>query len=354
MKINSATYRSFTILLGMILLAILLFLLIPLSYRISLPFEYWINQFIFFLLLMTLVFVNTKYLAPKLLFQKRYFRYYSILLTCCILIILIIQQTENLLNIPEAIHAALLESGHQPKNRTSTLSVAFYIFLVEILVLGVNIAGIIVQKWEEDENSRLIMEKEKTDLELSFLKSQINPHFFFNSLNTVNALTYSNIEESRLALKKLSTIMRYVLYNSSNATASLGKEIEFIRNYIELMKLRSSPKVSIDLSINTESEDIAIAPMLFLSLIENCFKHGISTQQNSPIFISIHVRDNILIFCTRNKLFKTYQHNLIDNQDHGIGMKNTKRRLELIYPNKHSLSIDRTDDEFKVTLKIEL
>ncbi len=353
MNIRSAKYRSFTILAGVSLLAILLFLLIPLSYSFVLPFVYWVNQFIFFSLLIGLIYLNTKHLAPKLLFRKKYFQYYSVLFICCILIILILDQTEVLLNLPEAFQKTISATGPKERHVKGVHSVAFYIFLVEILVLGVNIAAIIVQKWEEEENLRLIMEKEKIDLELSFLKTQINPHFFFNSLNTVNALTYSDIAQSRVALKKLGNIMRYVLYNTSTTKSSLGKEIEFIRNYIELMKLRSSPRVSIDFSIKVHSENIEIAPMLFLSLIENCFKHGISTQQDSPIYIGIETTDDTLIFCTRNKIFAHKMEESDEKKENGIGLKNAKRRLELIYPGKYSLSIER-GQEYIVTLKIDL
>ena len=265
---------------------------------------------------------------------------------------MILQQTEDLLDIPRAIDSVASESSVKREKSANGLSVAFYIFLVEVLVLGVSIAGILVRKREGDEDLRLIAEKEKTDLELAFLKSQINPHFFFNSLNTVNALTYSNVEEARLALKKLSTIMRYVLYNSLSKTTALGKEIEFIKNYLELMKLRSSSQVSIEFVVKTDHEDISIAPMIFLSLIENCFKHGVSAQQDSPIFISIHVGQNTLTFCTKNKIFKKYDKNE-DEQD-GIGLQNTMRRLALIYPKQHSISIDRNHDEYSVELKINL
>lgn len=344
--------RYFTILLAIGLLAILLFLLIPLSYSRTLPFVYWINQFLFFSLLMALVFVNTRVLIPKFLIAKKYFQYYLILLICCISIIIILNQTEILLKIPEAMGSGVSGSEHKGHGK-SILSVGFYIFLVEVLVLGVNISSIIMQKWKEEENLRLLMEKEKVDLELSFLKTQINPHFFFNSLNTVNALTYSDITQSRVALKKLGHIMRYVLYNTTTTKSSLGNEIEFITNYLELMKLRSSSKVSIDFYTNVQSENMEIAPMLFLSLIENCYKHGVSSQKNSPIFISIESSGNVLTFRTKNNIFEDSKSRLATDQYFGIGMKNTKRRLDLIYPDKYSLVVEK-DKEFIVTLKIEL
>jgi sensor histidine kinase YesM len=258
------------------------------------------------------------------------------------------------LNLSQEIKRTLATNKPLQKHGAGDFSVSFYIFLVEILVLVVNISRIMIRKWEEEKNIRLELEKDKIEMELSFLKSQINPHFFFNSLNTVNALTYTDIEQSRNALKTLGKIMRYVLYNTSSECSTLSKEIEFIRNYLELMKMRLPQRVSIDFSTNITSINRRIAPMLFLSLIENCFKHGVSTQVDSPVFIRIEEEDQYIIFHSKNKVFeRTVDNETGDIQNHGIGIKNTRRRLELLYPNKYSLSIKR-GDTFEILLKITL
>lgn len=354
MKVKTRDQNAVTTLVGIALLAILLFLMIPFSYGIELPFVYWVNQFLFFAMLLSLTFINTKWLAPRYLFQKKYFRYYFILFLACILIIILLKQSGTLLNLSQEIKRTISKSGSQQKHGGGDFSVFFYIFLIQVLVLGVNIAGILIKKWQVEKNMRLQLEKDKVEMELSFLKSQINPHFFFNSLNTVNALTYTNVEQSRNALKKLGKIMRHVLYNTSNQSSTLGEEIEFITNYLELMKIRSPQRVSIDFSVNVVSPDSKIAAMLFLPFIENSFKYGISTQTHSPITIRITEKDQSLVFYTKNKVFeKIVDNKLDDDQNHGIGIQNTERRLELIYPGRYSLAINKVDG-FEVQLKIDL
>lgn len=352
MKVRTKEYRKFLMILGLSLLAILLFIMIPFSYGIALPTGYWILQSLLFFLLITLVYINTNWLAPKFLFQKRFLLYYSILFAACILIIAILSQAETWLKVPEAMRSAAATSAGTQNQGSQGHSVSFYIFLVEVLVLGVNISGIIINKWEDENEKRITVEKEKIEMELSFLKSQINPHFFFNSLNTINALTYTDVEQSRNALKKLGKIMRHVLYNTSKETSSLAEEIEFIENYLELMKMRTSQKVTIDFSTSLTNVNRKIASMLFLPFIENCFKHGVSGMAESPIVIRITEEGENVVFYAKNKMFERPVNNEAgNNQSHGIGIQNTKRRLELLYANKYSLIINKTEG-FEVLLKI--
>lgn len=342
-----------TNLVGVILLAILIFLMIPLSYGMQLPFVYWVNQIIFFLLLLSLLFLNTKWLAPKFLFQKKYFQYYLILCLVCIVMILLLKQSGEWLNLSGEIKRSVRENGNKQNHWAREISVFFYIFLIQILILGVNIAGILIKKWQGEKNIRLKLEKDKLEMELSFLKSQINPHFFFNSLNTINALTYTEVEESRKAIKKLGNIMRHILYNTSDQTHTFSKEIEFINNYVDLMKMRSPKRVSVDFFVDIKSPDLKIASMIFLPFIENSFKHGVSAQSNSPITIGLQEQNNAVVFYTKNLVFDRVIDEKLDDNHHGIGIENTRRRLDLLYPNKYSLSITK-DDEFKVFLKIDL
>ena len=141
------------------MLAILLFIMIPLSYGISLPSGYWILQFLLFFLLISLVYINTNWLAPKFLFQKRFILYYSILFAACILIIAILSQTETWLKVPEAMQSATSTNAGTENKVSQGHSVSFYIFLVEVLVLGVNISGILINKWEDENEKRIAVEK---------------------------------------------------------------------------------------------------------------------------------------------------------------------------------------------------
>lgn len=354
MKIITRNQNTITTLVGISLLAVLLFLMIPHSYGISLPFVYWVNQFLFFILMLGLTYFNTKWLAPKLLFQRKYLQYYFTLVCSCVLIIIILNKLDEFMNVSEEIRKLTGLHNAQKKQGHGNLSVFFYIFLIEILVLGVNIIGILINKWQDEKNIRLQAEKDKVEMELSFLKSQINPHFFFNSLNTVNALTYTDVEQSRNALMKLGKIMRHVLYNTSNQSSTIASEIEFISNYLELMKMRSTQKVSVNFSVNIVSPNLKIASMMFLPFIENSFKHGISSQTESPVTITITEKDQSLVFYTKNKIFeRTVNDKIDDHQNHGIGIQNTKRRLELLYHNRYSLAINKVDG-FEVQLKINL
>lgn len=354
MEIKPKKHRLLITLVGIALLAILLFLLIPLSYGTALPFVYWVHQFLLFSFLLGLTFINIKWLAPAYLFQRKFFRYYLILFLCCILIIVVLRQAETWLQIAEAFAKMAGNKVIKQEHGNRGVFVSFYIFLVEILVLGVNIANILVKKWEEEKSIRLRAEKDKVEMELSFLKSQINPHFFFNSLNTINALTYTDVEKSRSALKKLGIIMRYVLYTTSDESTTLVEEIKFIKNYLDLMKMRSSHCVNIDFSAHINSPEKKIAPMLFLPFIENAFKHGVSTQTESPISITIVQENSQLIFQSKNKLF---DNKVLDDfsqkEQPGIGIKNTRRRLELLYAKRYELSI-RQEKGFEVWLKIDL
>ena len=354
MEIKPRKHGLLIPLVGIALLAILLFLLIPLSYGKALPFVYWVHQFLLFAFLLGLTFINIKWLAPAYLFQRKFFRYYLILFLCCILIIVVLRQAESWLQIAEAFAEMAGNKVTKQHHGNRGVFVSFYIFLVEILVLGVNIVNILVKKWEEEKSIRLRTEKDKVEMELSFLKSQINPHFFFNSLNTVNALTYTDVEESRSALKKLGIIMRYVLYTTSDERTTLAEEVKFIKNYLDLMKMRSPRCVNIDFSTHINSPEKKIAPMLFLPFIENSFKHGISTQTESPISITIVQEGSQLIFQSKNKLFDNKVLDAFSQNEHpGIGIKNTRRRLELLYANRYELSI-RQEKGFEVWLKIDL
>ena len=354
MEERTINQTKITNLVGVILLAILIFLMIPLSYGMQLPFVYWVNQVVFFLLLLSLLFLNTKWLAPTFLFQKKYFQYYFILCVVCALMIWMLKQSGEWLNLSEEIQKSVKETRYKQKHWARDLSVFFYIFLIQILILGVNIAGILIKKWQDEKNVRLRLEKDKLEMELSFLKSQINPHFFFNSLNTINALTYIQVEESRKAIKKLGNIMRHLLYNTTDQTYTLKQEIDFIRNYVELMKMRSPQRVLIDFLVDIKSPELKIASMIFLPFIENSFKHGISAQSESRIIIGIEEKDHVLLFYTKNTIFDRNIEEKDDNNSHqGIGIQNTRRRLELLYPDQYSLSITK-NKEFNLLLKINL
>jgi len=197
------------------------------------------------------------------------------------------------------------------------------------------------------------IEKEKTLAELKALKSQINPHFLFNSLNNIYSLARKNSTQTPDKIIQLSNLMRHIIYESDSDLIPLEKEIEMIKNYIELQNLRTTGKDKIRLEVLGEIRERQIAPLLFLPFVENSFKHGFKGgAENIFVHIRIEVSGNILNFETENSKGKTSELN--DSKYKGIGIENVKKRLELIYPESHSLKIFDKKNIFKVLLQVQL
>lgn len=192
------------------------------------------------------------------------------------------------------------------------------------------------------------IEKERLRSEMKFLKAQINPHFLFNVLSTVHALSRNKAPEAAAVVVRLSEMMRFILYEVKNKTISLSREIEFLENYIDLEKMRFQNKLQLLFDVNIENEKIQVAPMIFLPFIENAFKHGVTESlKSSFVHIYLHVKENVLEFKVENSVEACLE--IPEKQ--GIGLANVKRQLELIYP-AHTLSVTRKPDNYCVMLKI--
>lgn len=185
------------------------------------------------------------------------------------------------------------------------------------------------------ESEKRMLENEKLAAELSFLKSQINPHFLFNSLNNIYSLTYHKSDKAPEAILKLSGIMRYMLQESDDDRVQLKDEIAYMENYISLQQLRFKEEIAIDYKVDIENMELRIMPLLLISFLENAFKHGVVTNKEYPIRILIEVVNNRLHFKVSN-----FKNKLNKDQVSGIGLENLKRRLELGYPDQYSLMID--------------
>lgn len=194
--------------------------------------------------------------------------------------------------------------------------------------------------------------EEQTRLaELNFLRSQINPHFLFNTLNNINALIRLRPNEAEQAVGTLSELMRYMLQSGNLSRIEIGKEINYLKNYIELQKLRLSKDFKLTYSFTIENEKLLIEPLLLIGFIENTFKHGVSGEPDDFINISIISKPDYLEVSTKNKLLDLKNTNQIVS---GVGMVNTKKRLELCYPNKYELSTDKSNGEYSTKLIIKL
>lgn len=221
--------------------------------------------------------------------------------------------------------------------------------LVLIYLLGFSFK--LVQQWQYDEKQKLAFEKEKIETELSFLKQQINPHFLFNSLNSIYSLAISKSDLTTGAILKLSGILRYILYESEKHKVNLRNELKTIEDYIELQKLRLTDKVKVNFEVTDKSENYKIEPLLLIPLIENAFKHGIDNVNESFINISINIIGEKLQMLVSNKIV---DQNKERKSDSGIGIKNIKRRLDILYQSNYCLNISKDDYIFTVDLQIKL
>ena len=163
----------------------------------------------------------------------------------------------------------------------------FFAFMMTLLVMGISTSWAMLRYWQQAAQHKQRLEQDKAVAELAMLKIQINPHFFFNSLNSIYSLTYIDVEDSRKALHTLSRMMRYLLYGNDDENTTLLEEVDFLKNYISLMRLRSTDKVTIVTSISDKLIDYPIAPMLLLPFIENAFKHGVDATVKSEIIIKL-------------------------------------------------------------------
>ena len=224
----------------------------------------------------------------------------------------------------------------------------FLIF--SVLIVGFDTGLRSGLRWIGAENEKVKLEKENVSNQLALLRTQVSPHFFMNTLNNIHALVDTNTEEAKEAIIKLSKMMRYLLYETETEKTTLKKEIEFLESYINLMKLRFSEKVRITLNLPATIPDAAIPPFLFTSFIENAFKHGISYKNESFVTIDLILGKERLLFTVKNS--KTDRNQI--NEFSGIGIENTRKRLDLLYGDKYHLDIIDNEDLFTVNLSVPL
>lgn len=217
----------------------------------------------------------------------------------------------------------------------------FFIFLSTILKF--------VTDWFMNEKIKSNLENEKLISELAFLKSQINPHFLFNSLNNIYSLAYQRSEKTPQAVLKLSEIMRYMLYESNENKVALSDEIRYLENYIELQKLRFKDNAYIKFEVDGDIQNQKITPLVLISFVENAFKHGVATDKRNPITIVLNVVSNKLLFRVINK-----KNNQNKDETGGIGLQNVKRRLDLLYEGEYRFHIEDNEEIYSCELYLNL
>ncbi len=190
------------------------------------------------------------------------------------------------------------------------------------------------------------------EIQLLNLKAQLNPHFLFNTLNNIYSLISFAPDKAQKAIHDLSSMLRFMIYDSDTTKVSLEKELIFVQDYIELMKLRINPSTRLSISIIKDGiKGYQIVPLIFLTIIENAFKHGLSGNSSDFINIDIHLEQNTIVCSVENSISQSNK----DRSDYkGIGVENIKKQLSLVYPDTHSLDISTTENSYKVRLKINL
>lgn len=302
----------------------------------------FLRSFIFTCLLLVFFYLNYYVFIPKLYITKKY-----ILFSVSIIISFLV-----ILYLPNLFHAVRRHNDIMPEGNPHhfpppkhpfglIINHAFFQFI------GVLALSILLRLREQLKR----IEKEKTNAELFYLKAQINPHFLFNTLNSIYSLAIQKNEQTANSIVKLSEMMRYVLSDSDTHFVSLEKELNYISNYIELQRMRLTSNVELHFDLKGDFNNKKIAPLIIIPFIENAFKHGVNSEENSKIEISIITMDTTVKLVVKNNCVTTNNNTLNKS---GLGIENTKKRLALLYPESHTLAIEKSNNIFSVTLVLNI
>lgn len=232
-----------------------------------------------------------------------------------------------------------------------------WLFSLRDMVILVFVAGLattlkVSMRWRESEQRAAEAERQRTEAELKSLKNQLNPHFLLNTLNNIYALIAFNTDKAQEAVQQLSKLLRYVLYDNSQTFVPLQQEVDFIRNYIALMRIRLPKEVNLSVSIDiSDAPSLTVAPLLFISLIENAFKHGVSPTAESMIYISIAADANGRVVC--KTLNTNFPKTATDKSGSGVGLQQVQKRLDILYPNAYKWLRTADDTIYTSVLTID-
>jgi len=306
------------------------------------PFQ---EDFLSYTLLLLFFYLNYFWLIPALYFREKYLYYIAGIITCYVVIALLpdllVPGNHGTPTGPPPDHFNTAMPGGPPSHVIPRFEHLFQFIIVLILSALIRI------------NNRLKQsEKEKVNAELSYLKAQINPHFLFNTLNSIySSAIEENADNTASAVVKLSGMMRYVISEAHHDYVSLEKEIAYITDYIALQKIRLGDTVQVNYQVSGNATGKKIAPLVLISFIENAFKHGVNPEEKSAIATDIRITAQHLQLLVINSKVKTVNS---DDRSTSIGIENTRNRLQLLYPAKHELVIKEDAKEFIVSLKINL
>lgn len=313
--------------------------------------DYWYSlksNLVEFPLHIILVYFNIYYLIPKFILTKKY-KTYIVFLIFSLGIIYVVRTGLNYFLVTKNIWPEAENS-----QQAFTFNHIIAVTLGEVYVVALATAIKLTFDWIYERNRVEDLQKVQLRTELNFLKSQIQPHFFFNTLNNLYALTLEKSDIAPSVVLKLSDIMQYVLYDVKEPKIRLFTAINYIQNYLDLERLRYGDKIIANTEIIGNIEDVIVPPLLFLPFIENCFKHGAKNNDNIEVVIHFeNVENKWLIF----KLENSFNQNIESeekNLKHGIGIQNVKRRLELLFPNNFELKTEIVNQKYCVQLKLPI
>ncbi|MBT8308019.1 MAG: histidine kinase [Maribacter sp.] len=279
-------------------------------------------------------YLNTQVFIPRILYRRNILAYLAVN----------IGLLAGILLINRLVFEALVFQASYSINKALWHNALPFLFFVLIAVAFRTVSD----RLELDRRTKE-RESETLKTELSFLRSQISPHFLFNVLNNIVALVRLKSEELEPTILKLSSLMQYMLYETDEEKTLLKSEVDYLRNYIDLQKLRFGKRLNVNFDVELIEDWHTIEPMLLIPFVENAFKHGTGIIENPLIDISLKAEKNTLLFMVKNKYIETDD---AKDKVSGIGMSNVRRRLELLYGNKYDLKIDKTSDWYIVTLQL--
>lgn len=310
-------------------------------------YSFWFtisNEVINVLFFSIIVYFNLLYLIPNYLTKKRFMTYSALLILFAIFI------------TPIKMMVFYLKFSGMPELQKGLLEGDFYYFMVAFLIAATATIYKIVTDWVSYLRDKQELETQTMQSELRFLKSQINPHFLFNTLNNLYALTLKKSDQAPEIVIKLSEMMRYMLYDCNERRVQLSKEVAYLNNYLDLERLRQGKAASINFTVIGEIGEQTIAPLLFIPFLENSFKHGLNNQINQGGYVNIQleIKGDCVHFHIENSKPEKVPLPDPSRRSGGIGLVNVHRRLNLMYPDKYDLKIADTPNTYAVDLKIEL
>jgi two-component system LytT family sensor kinase len=352
------TFRKYLTPILHVLAWVVIYFLPDLLFEAPTGTVFLIKRNLHFVLVFFFFYLNYFVLVPRLLLHKK-----QALYALTLLLVLVFSYYTNdivMRRVHKQYDRPLIQSSRKPlqpktlqhlQARRERHRRAENTGTVIVVMMGLLISTIAreTSEWYRQEKERKEMEKQQLVSELSFLKSQVNPHFLFNSLNGIYALAIKKSDKTPEAVLQLSDLMRHMLYESNNEEVALEKEVKYLENYIQLQKLRLPPEMQINFQVEGDINGKRIAPMLFIPFIENAFKHGVDSDGGN-IQIKLQVKGNTLSFDMVNRISQAQHKDAVS----GIGLVNVRKRLDLLYQGRYQLEYQATNGNFVVHLHLNL